>query len=69
MEILEPKKFCRFHECVSSQNYQQMATENSFGLTHAMRGGSVPARAIAEDERRTLEDSTVFASGDKEIGH
>jgi len=28
--------------------------------SHAMRGGAIPSRAITEDERGALEDSTVF---------
>ena len=65
MEMLEPKKCCKFHECESSQNYQQ--TENSLLLTHAMWGGAIPSRAITEDERRALEDSTVFTPGAKKL--
>ena len=32
-----------------------------------MWGGAIPSRAIAEDERRTLEDSTVFTPGAKKL--
>ena len=52
--------------CVVTK-YQKIAAENSFGLTHAMGGRSIPAGAIAEKKRGTFEDSTFFAPGGEEI--
>ena len=67
MEMLEPKKYADFTSWCELTKYQQIATENSFGLTHAMGGRSIPASAIAEKERGTFEDSTFFAPGGEEI--